>query len=258
MSTVYTLDQLSTHELKSAIDTNLNTIVLLPIGSTEPHGPHLPLRTDVILAEENARRAAPLFPDDCVVFVAPALPYGVTDFAAGFTGAIGLSMKTFQAVISEIVSACLNDGFDHVALINHHLDPNHLKSMHKSLRQLTETFGTRRVSYPSVLDARWGRQLGSEFRSGACHAGAYEGSMVLAAEPELFRRAEAAKLPKLDLSLSEGIKNGVESFKALGMSESYTGDPNRSTAEFGHDLYTVMCDMVVTTVNEHLRSTHEN
>ena len=82
--------------------------------------------------------------------------------------------------------------------------------------------------------------------------------MVLAAEPELFQRAEAAKLPKLDISLSEGIKNGAETFKALGMSESYTGDPSESNTEFGHDLYTVMCDMVVTTVTEHLRSTHES
>ena len=258
MSTVYVLDQMSTHQLKATLDTDLTTIVLLPIGSTEPHGPHLPLRTDVILAEENARRAAPLFPDDCAVFLAPALPYGVTDFAAGFSGAIGLSMTTFQAVITELVSAFLNDGFSHVALINHHLAPNHLKSMGKGLRQLRETFGAHRVSYPSVLEGRWGRQLGMEFRSGACHAGAYEGSMVLAAEPELFQRSEAEKLPKLDISLSEGIKNGVETFKALGMSESYTGDPNESNPEFGHDLYTVMCDMVVTTVNEHLRSIHES
>ena len=258
MSTVYTLDHLSTHQLKSLLETASTTVVLLPVGSTEPHGPHLPLRTDVILAEENARRAASLFPDDCIVFVAPALPYGVTDFAAGFSGAIGLSMETFQTVIIELISALLNDGFNHVAVINHHLDPNHLKAISRSLKQLTETFGFHRVSHPSVLDPRWGRQLGSEFRSGACHAGAYEGSMVLAAEPHLFQKAEAAKLPKLDLSLSDGIKEGIETFKALGMSESYTGDPNGSNAEFGHDLYTVMCDMVVITVNEHLRSTHES
>ena len=258
MSTVYTLDQLSTHQLKSLLDAELTTVVLLPVGSTEPHGPHLPLRTDVILAEENARRAAPQFSDDCIVFLAPALPYGVTDFAAGFSGAIGLTEETFTAVVIELISALLNDGFNHVALINHHLDPNHLKAISKSLKQLTETFGAHRVSHPSVLDPRWGRQLGTEFRSGACHAGAYEGSMVLAAEPHLFQKAEAEKLPKLNLSLSDGIRQGIETFKALGMSESYTGDPNGSNVEFGHDLYTVMCDMVVITVNEHLRSTHES
>ena len=64
-------------------------VLLWPVGSTEPHGPHLPLATDIILSEENARRAAvKLRADGIPALVAPGLPYGVTDFAVGFTGAI--------------------------------------------------------------------------------------------------------------------------------------------------------------------------
>ena len=167
----------------------------------------------------------------------PSLPFGVTDFAAGFHGAIGLTAKTFECVINELVSALLDDGFDHVSLINHHLDPNHLKTLQRALEHLGETYGVHRVSHPSVLEGRWGRQLGAEFRSGACHAGAYEGSMVLAAEPELFQHNKADALEKLDLSLSDGIKRGVQTFKELGMKDAYTGDPGKATAEFGHELY---------------------
>ena len=73
-----------------------------------------------------------------------------------------------------------------------------------------------------------------------------------------FSANKADALEKLDLSLSDGIKRGVQTFKELGMKDAYTGDPGKATAEFGHELYSVMCDMVVTTVCEQLRRNHEN
>ncbi len=67
-------------------------VVVLPIGSTEPHGPHLPLATDVLLAVESGRRAARAMRErNLAAVVAPAVSYGVTQFAAGFAGAISLS-----------------------------------------------------------------------------------------------------------------------------------------------------------------------
>ena len=255
MRSIIRLDELSTHDLRAAIESSQTTVVLLPIGSTEPHGPHLPLKTDIILSDANAERAAQKFPADFSVFVAPSLPYGVTDFAAGFAGAIGLSQATFSKVLVELVSQFLEDGLDHVSVINHHLDPNHLTAIEDSLSVLWEQYGKHRVSHPSVLEPRWGRHLGMEFRSGACHAGAYEGSMVLATVPTLFQMEEAKKLPKLTLSLSDGIRKGVETFQELGMADAYTGDPAASNAEFGHALLDIMCEMVITTVCEHVRST---
>ena len=254
MSLSYKLGDLSTHELDALLGGNATTVLLLPVGSTEPHGPHLPLSTDVILAVENAQRASSDFPDDWHVFVAPSLPYGVTDFAAGFKGAVGITKETFKQVLIEIVSGYVNDGFDHVSIINHHLDPNHLIAMDEAMKNLWQLHGKTKVSHPSVLEGRWGRQLGAEFRSGACHAGAYEGSMVLAAQPELFKNEAADSLPALELSLSDGIKAGVQTFLELGMQEAYTGDPSASTVTFGNELYHIMSEMVVTTVTEHLRS----
>lgn len=78
--------------------------------------------------------------------------------------------------------------------------------------------------------------------------------MVLAAQPELFKTETAESLPALELSLSNGIKAGVQTFLELGMREAYTGDPSASTVTFGHELYQIMSEMVVTTVTEHLRS----
>ena len=60
-------------------------VALLPVGSTEAHGPHLPLNVDVIIAEEVCRRTAQrLSPQPVVIF--PPVAYGLTDFAAAFAG----------------------------------------------------------------------------------------------------------------------------------------------------------------------------
>ena len=105
MTKITRLDELSTHDLKSAVDGEKTTVVLFPIGSTEPHGPHLPLRTDVILAEENAVRAAEKFSNDFTVFLAPSLPYGA-DFAEGFAGAINLTHDTFVLCLRRLSESC--------------------------------------------------------------------------------------------------------------------------------------------------------
>ena len=257
MNQIINLSDIDTASLKEMLISSKTTVVLLPLGSTEPHGPHLPLSTDVILAEENARRSAALFDDSFHVFLAPTVSYGVTDFAAGFKGAIGLSESTLSALIDELVTGFLGDGFDHVSLINHHLDPGHVQTIERTCQNLWHKFGTQRISHPSVLNRRWGRHLGDEFRSGACHAGEYEGSMVLAASKHLFRQDRAAQLAPLELSLSEGIQAGVSTFAELGMTEAYTGNPQKSTENFGNELYEVLSDMVFSTVVEHLKGVND-
>ena len=81
--------------------------VLLPMGSTEAHGPHLPLSTDTILSEEVAARGAIRVSEELgiPVVIAPTMPYGVTDFAAPFAGTISLSEETLVQFIQEVGSS---------------------------------------------------------------------------------------------------------------------------------------------------------
>ena len=66
------------------------TVLLLPVGATEPHGPHAPLSTDSLISMSMCRRAASRLVDDPDVraLILPALPYGVTRYAAAFAGAV--------------------------------------------------------------------------------------------------------------------------------------------------------------------------
>lgn len=250
----YRLDELSTADLERHLsDAARQSVALLPLGSVEPHGPHMPLSTDRLLSEENALRAAErLRRAGLCCFIAPSVAYGVTEYATGFCGAISLPAELFKRLLCSIVSGYLSAGFQHVCLINHHLEPGQLQAIQEALVELTHQHGARAVSAPMVVSRRWGRALGAEFKSGACHAGAYEGSMIARSHPELFQSARAATLPQLEISLSEAIKRGEPGFKAIGMEQAYTGAPHLARADEGERLYQAHAEMVSVEVLEAL------
>ncbi|MEE2786839.1 MAG: creatininase family protein [Myxococcota bacterium] len=247
------LARLTTTELGEFIAQAATPIILWPVGSTEPHGPHLPLATDIILSEENARRAAGRLREQGIdALIAPGLPYGVTDFAAGFSGAMTVPHDAYVSTLVSVCARFYHDGFRHVCLINHHLEPGQLDALAAVRTELASTFGDGAISVPQVVSRRWGRHLGDEFRSGACHAGAYEGSLVRAVEPTLFRHRVAETLPPVEISLSKAIKAGCHSFLEAGADQAYPGHPSKATASEGERLYGILTEMVVCEVTEHL------
>ena len=79
-------------------------VALLPIGCTEPHGPHLPLDTDVTIAVAQARRAAELLGSAGVrALVLPPLAYGVTNYTDGFAGRVTIRPGTLWALIEDVI-----------------------------------------------------------------------------------------------------------------------------------------------------------
>jgi creatinine amidohydrolase len=222
--------------------------VLLPVGSVEPHGPHLPLATDSLISETACERAsAELQARDIAVCIAPTVPYGVTDYADGFAGAIGVSSSSLTALLSDIVARLIKEGFAHVCIVNNHLEPAH----DKAVRAAVTAFAKGAASVACPLDRRHGRTLSAEFKSGACHAGRYETSLVLAASANDVR-VEYKDLPPLDLSLSVAIAAGKSTFAEIGMTAAYTGAPADASAAEGALLYDKLAQMIVTEVTEGL------
>lgn len=247
------LDHFSTTGLAAWLAAHPGAAVLWPIGSVEPHGPHLPLATDTILSTRNAEQAARVLRDAGVpAVVAPPLPYGVTDFAAGFPGAVSLPIATLVSVLVSGAAAFLRDGFAHVCWINHHLEPGQLAAIAQAKAQAIDRFGEFAISAPQVVSRRWGRRLTAEFKSGACHAGCYETSLVLAEAPELVDMTTARALPEVPISLSVAIADGAETFLAAGADAAYTGAPDQATPTEGESTYAVFCEMVATEVREAL------
>lgn len=221
-------------------------VALVPVGSVEPHGPHLPLDTDTTISVICAKRAADRLETDVRAVVAPSVPYGVTDYATGFAGAVGVPAEALTAMLHAIAKSLLATGFAHVCFVNNHLEPAHDTAVRAAIEGLPR--GAASVACP--LTRRWGRTLSDEFKRGDCHAGRYETSLSLAAGAHV--RESFGELPSLGLSLSEAIRSGKATFAEIGMERAYTGAPREATAEEGEELYDKLVTMVVTEVSEAL------
>ncbi|MFO0677258.1 MAG: creatininase family protein [Polyangiaceae bacterium] len=226
-----------------------DAVVLVPVGSVEPHGPHLPLGTDTVISEVVATRAArELRARGTRCVVAPEVPYGVTDYAEGFPGAIGVPADVLTAFLTALAERFVRDGFGHVSFVNNHLEP----AQDAAVRAVADRLPKGRISIACPLTRRWGRTLSEEFKKGACHAGRYETSLVMAAGGPV--RDSARSLPALTISLSDGIREGLTTFHAMGMDRAYTGAPAEATSAEGDDLYARLVSMTVAEVLEGLAS----
>lgn len=246
------LAHLTTPQLASLLASS-SAVALLPVGSVEPHGPHLPLATDTLISEAVCRRAAALVEaarPGLRALIAPSVPYGVTDYAAGFAGAVSLPAAALTAYLGAVVDALLAAGFRHVCLVNNHLEPAH----DAAVRAVLTAERGRRASVACPLTRRWARTLSAEFKSGACHAGQYETSILLAAAPALVDEAARAGLPEVPVSLSKEIAAGRTTFSAMGLTQAYAGTPAGATAGEGRESIERLAEMVAGEIAEALEA----
>ena len=213
---------------------------ILPVGAIEAHGPHLPLETDVIIAQAMARSgAARVAARGTRVAVLPPLTYTAAAFAQDFPGTLSLRPETVTATVLDIAVSLARHGFGVLAIANVHLDPGHLASLEEAVNVIRRDLGLA-VAFPNLTAKRWAVRLSDEFRSGACHAGQFETSIVLAERPELVREAVMATLPPNPASLSRAIREGKQSFEEAGGAQAYFGFPAQATPEEGRATIEVL------------------
>lgn len=94
---------------------NRGAVALIPMGSTEEHGPHAPTG-DYLIADEIAARVARASGD--IVF--PTIPFSYSEYFRNFPGTITLQAETFSRLVKDVVYCLLDQGFKHVVLLNGH------------------------------------------------------------------------------------------------------------------------------------------
>jgi creatinine amidohydrolase len=237
-------------EARALFDDRL--IAILPIGATEPHGPHLPLDTDVTIALAQARAAASALESlGARALVLPAFAYGLTRFTEGFEGRITLRPGTLWALLEDVIESLVDQGVRRVVFANAHLEPEHVQVLRDVAADYPAvTKLAAQVVFPDGTRRRWAETLGDEFKSGDCHAGRYESSIVLAADPDAVRETERRSLPPVAIDLIGKVRAGAKSFVQAGATSAYCGDPAAASAEEGHALVGKLADMVVLSVRE--------
>ncbi|HJR50276.1 MAG TPA: creatininase family protein [Gemmatimonadales bacterium] len=216
------------------------SVAILPVGAIEAHGPHLPLETDVIIAEAMARAgAARLAARGLRALVLPCLAYTSAGFARDFAGTISLRPETIVATLVDIAGSLTRHGYTALAIANSHLDPDHLASIEAAVSQIRRDVRLA-VAFPNLATRPWALRLGDEFKSGACHAGQFETSVVLAERPELVRADTMAALPPNPESLSRAIRAGKTDFEEAGGPRAYFGYPSQATPKEGRATIEVL------------------
>lgn len=209
------------------------SVAILPVGAVEAHGPHLPLGTDVIIAEGMARACASRLTDAGVTaFVLPPLWYTAAGFADNFPGTISVDPDVVRTLILQIATSLKEQQIDTLAIANAHLDPTHIGSLRAVAKDGPEGV---RIVFLDLTRRAVAERLTEEFRTGACHAGRFEGSVVRAERPDLYRAAIARDLEPNPSSLSTAIRDGLTSFEEAGGSRAFFGWPAEATAEEGRE-----------------------
>ena len=223
------------------------TVLLLPLGATEPHGPHAPLETDTLISLGICRRAAQRLGDDPDVraLVLPPLPYGVTRYGAAFPGGVSIGEATLRALVVEIAGSLAAQGFERIVLVNSHFEPEQVQTLRDAVAELGPS-----VRLLDLTRRRSAERLTEEFRSGSCHAGRYETSLVLAEQPGLVREERRAVLAAKMIDMPAAIAAGQTDFMAMGMDRAYCGAPAEATAEEGEQTFETLADMLVELVRE--------
>jgi mycofactocin system creatininase family protein len=205
------LDRLTWAE---AAGTAAASLLVVPLGATEQHGPHLPLATDSIVAVALAERLAACRPD---AVVAPAVPYGSSGEHAGFPGTLSIGQDALELVVVELVRSA--DDFAAVLLLSGH--GGNAEPLGRARRRL-------------IAEGRRVRAWSPATPAGDAHAGRIETSVLLALDPGAVRaeQAEAGDTRPVAGLLADLRAGGVRSVSPNGV----LGDPTGATAEEGEAL----------------------
>lgn len=170
--------------------------LLLPFGSLEAHGPHLPLATDLLQADYICAAIAQRING----LVAPALPYGVCRTFRNFPGTISLTPATFQAVVRELIAEHVRHGARKLVLISGHAEPAQLEAMREAVLPLVNADPSLVIlvigPYAFLDPIR--REAGLEGTDG--HAGSIETSEMLVVAEEMVRLDRIPKVTRPRLS----------------------------------------------------------
>ncbi|WP_435196727.1 creatininase family protein [Natronomonas sp. EA1] len=204
-------------------------VALLPVGSTEQHGPHAPLGLDFLAAEAVADAGAEAYVDTYgrEALVAPTLPIGIAEEHRAFDGTLWLSPDTFRANIRETVGSLAHHGFSRVVVVNGH------GGNVDALGEVCATISRQDASY--AVPFTWFDAIAAE---GMGHAGKVETALMRHLHPELVHedRTQEAKDGAADRwgEWLHGVNLAHDSSEFTD--SGVVGDPTTGSAALGEEL----------------------
>ena len=208
--------------------------LIVPYGTVEAHGLHLPLKTDTLIIEEVAKAASQVVD----VFVAPALDYGVCTSTGSHPGTIGISTATLRAMTMDIVRDAFTKGLRNFVLISGHGGSLHGAAMKEAGEALTSEIEEIKVAACSIYEILGPEGFALAETKGDSHAGELETSAILHLAPELVKGSSPKEFPKLPKPII--VRDKLKFWPG-----AVWGDPNKADAKKGERLFEIMVERVV-------------
>lgn len=209
-------------------------IAILPVGATEQHGPHLPVGTDMMIAEAIGQAIAARLNG---AWLLPCLPFGLSHEHAGFPGCVSLRTTTLCALVADTLTALAQGGVRCTVLVNGH-GGNHV------LRNITQEWNASQSMHVLLGPTRaaWdrARQVAGITSSSSedMHAGEAETSMLLYVSPGSVLSDQADDHTTGDRPLLETY--GMRHYTSSGV----IGFPTQASAPKGRALLASIADEI--------------
>jgi creatinine amidohydrolase len=242
------LDFMTSPQINEAIKSGYDT-VLMAVGSTEQHGPHLPLGTDALLGDAIAEELA-----QCLgkTLVAPTVRVGVSEHHMTFAGSMTLCEEVLEEVLVDCCRSLARHGFRNIVLIPTHggnvttVDRTVERLMRESISAKVHAHAGREINLAAMVEV--GGKYGVTPGEVGGHAGHFETSVMLEQYPNLVDMKKATRgNVELGSDLEEKLHTlGMQRFSPVGI----LGDATKSSVEAGKDYF----EFIISGAVEEIRS----
>jgi creatinine amidohydrolase len=244
------LADLRAPELSGAL--TKDSIIVLPLGAIEQHGPHLPLNTDFVVADAAAQAAVQAVGAEVDAWLLPTLPFTKSNEHAWSPGTMWLSANTLMSVLDDIGRSIASTSARRVLFINGHGGNSALVQVMN--RELRLKYGLQTfLAHPHMPADQGGASAASELGMGI-HGGMDETSVMLHLKPELVDMSLAVRRVPEALADNEHVRfGGKVAFGWLSNDfypDGHIGDPTGATAEIGKRMFDSAVDSLCGALKE--------
>jgi len=196
------------------------SVVILPIGSIEEHGPHLPLATDCY----QPMRIAEMVSRKTGAFIAPFLYYGVCNTTREYPGTLSISFEALRQIVRDILSELVRNGFRNIIVLTGHAGQDHMAALRIAAREIVHKSKVKILVF-SDYDIIYNKNM---LPPEDGHAGMGETSRIMAEKPKMVKKRPPAAENKMP---EYAILDDVRPFWP-----GWTGDPRKASAALGRKL----------------------
>lgn len=246
------LDALSGPE--AALALGADSIVLVPVGAIEQHGPHMPLSVDYVIADESAKAIVDMLGDELDLWMIPTLPYSKSNEHAWSPGTMWLSATTMHHMLGDIGRCVAKTGARRIVFLNGHGGNSTLLNV--ACRELRLEYGLLTFLVHAFIPPAYSTAPPSEASTNelgmGIHGGYRETSVMMHLRPDLVNLALAERNVPEWLDDNEHVRfGGTVQFGWLSNDfgpAGHIGDPTGASADAGkvmfEDAIRVVCDQL--------------